>query len=315
MPTPQPFTDVEVALPDRRVGKVRVSYALGNNERLFITTDRLSAFDRVVAAVPYKGQVLNELAAWWFAHTKDIVANHVLSVPDPNVTVGIEAQPLPVEVIVRGYITGVTSTSLWRRYSEGDRTIYGHHLPEGLHQHQQLAQALITPTTKAEAGAHDEALTCAEVVDNGLVAPALWDQVQAAALALFARGQQIADRAGLMLADTKYEFGLAPDATLVLIDEMHTPDSSRFWIKSTYDERIGRGDDPESLDKEPIRRALSEAGFRGDGDSPELGPEVVATTTARYIDAYERITEQSFVPGSYPVEPRMIAALQAAGVL
>ncbi len=315
MCAPVPFTDIDLPLADRRVGKVRVSYALPDGERLFVTTDRLSAFDRVVAAIPYKGQVLNQLAAWWFANTADIVANHVRSVPDPNVTIGLEAQPLPVEVIVRGYITGVTSTSLWRRYAEGERVIYGHTMPEGLTQHQRLDQALITPTTKAEAGAHDEALTCAEVTEKGLVEPALWEQVQAAALALFARGQEIADAAGLMLADTKYEFGLAPDGTLVLIDEMHTPDSSRFWVKETYDERVANGEDPESLDKEPIRRALSEAGFRGDGESPDLGPEVVAVTTARYISAYERLTGMSFEPGSYPVEPRLVAALREAGVL
>jgi phosphoribosylaminoimidazole-succinocarboxamide synthase len=313
--SPQPCTDVNLALTDRRVGKVRVSYSLGNDQRLFVTTDRLSAFDRVVAAVPFKGQVLNQLAAWWFANTTDIVANHVVSLPDPNATIGIEAQPLPVEVIVRGYITGVTSTSLWRRYAEGERTIYGHRLPEGMQQHQQLDNALITPTTKAEAGAHDEALTCAEVVSNGLVTSELWDQVQSVALALFARGQQVAQSAGLFLADTKYEFGLAPDGTLVLIDEMHTPDSSRFWIAETYDERVSSGQDPESLDKEPIRRALSAAGFRGDGDSPDLGPEVVAVTTERYIDAYQRLTGQTFIPGSYPVQERLIENLKVAGVL
>jgi phosphoribosylaminoimidazole-succinocarboxamide synthase len=313
--SPQPCTDVNLALTDRRVGKVRVSYSLGNDQRLFVTTDRLSAFDRVVAAVPFKGQVLNQLAAWWFANTTDIVANHVVSLPDPNATIGIEAQPLPVEVIVRGYITGVTSTSLWRRYAEGERTIYGHRLPEGMQQHQQLDNALITPTTKAEAGAHDEALTCAEVVSNGLVTSELWDQVQSVALALFARGQQVAQSAGLFLADTKYEFGLAPDGTLVLIDEMHTPDSSRFWIAETYDERVSSGQDPESLDKEPIRRALSAAGFRGDGDSPDLGPEVVAVTTERYIDAYQRLTGQTFIPGSYPVQERLIENLKMAGVL
>jgi phosphoribosylaminoimidazole-succinocarboxamide synthase len=313
--SPQPCTDVNLALTDRRVGKVRVSYSLGNDQRLFVTTDRLSAFDRVVAAVPFKGQVLNQLAAWWFANTTDIVANHVISLPDPNATIGIEAQPLPVEVIVRGYITGVTSTSLWRRYAEGERTIYGHRLPEGMQQHQQLENALITPTTKAEAGAHDEALTCAEVVSNGLVTSELWDQVQSVALALFARGQQVAQSAGLFLADTKYEFGLAPDGTLVLIDEMHTPDSSRFWIAETYDERVSSGQDPESLDKEPIRRALSAAGFRGDGDSPDLGPEVVAVTTERYIDAYQRLTGQTFIPGSYPVQERLIENLKMAGVL
>src|SRR4051812_24996426 len=200
--SPAPFTDIVLDLPDRRVGKVRVSYELPDDERLFVTTDRLSAFDRIVAAVPYKGQVLNELAAWWFANTADIVANHVRGVPDPNVTIGVAARPLPVEVIVRGHITGVTSTSLWKRYADGARTIYGYELPEGLQQHQRLDTPIITPTTKAEGGAHDEALTCAQVVAEGLVEADLWSRVQRAALALFAHGQEVAGNAGLILADT-----------------------------------------------------------------------------------------------------------------
>ena len=312
---PVPFTDIVLDLADRRVGKVRVSYELPDDERLFVTTDRLSAFDRIVAAVPYKGQVLNELAAWWFANTADIVPNHVRGVPDPNVTIGVSAQPLPVEVIVRGHITGVTSTSLWKRYADGERTIYGYELPDGLQQHQQLDTPIITPTTKAEGGAHDEALTCAQVVDDGLVAADLWARVQTAALALFARGQEIAANAGLILADTKYEFGLDPAGQLIIIDEMHTPDSSRFWVAATYAERIANGDDPESLDKEPIRRALIAAGYKGDGPSPDLGPDVTAQTTARYINAFERLTCRTFVPGAYPVEPRMTEALHKVGVL
>ncbi len=314
-PAPAPFTDIVLDLPDRRVGKVRVSYELPDDERLFVTTDRLSAFDRIVAAVPYKGQVLNELAAWWFANTADIVPNHVRGVPDPNVTVGVTANPLPVEVIVRGHITGVTSTSLWRRYSEGERTIYGYTFPDGLREHQPLEQAIITPTTKAEQGAHDEALTCAEVVESGLVEPSLWQRVQDVALALFARGQEVAAGAGLILADTKYEFGLDPAGDLIIIDEMHTPDSSRFWVAATYDERIANGEDPESLDKEPIRRALRDVGYKGDGPSPDLGPEVVAQTTARYINAFERLTCRTFLPGAYPIEPRLTEALHKAGVL
>lgn len=312
---PAPFTDLVLDLPDRRVGKVRVSYELPDDERLFVTTDRLSAFDRIVAAVPYKGQVLNELAAWWFANTADIVANHVRGIPDPNVTIGVSAQPLPVEVIVRGHITGVTSTSLWKRYADGERTIYGYDLPNGLQQHQKLDAAIITPTTKAEGGAHDEALTCAEVSDSGLVDPALWARVQDVALALFARGQEIAANAGLILADTKYEFGLDPAGELIIIDEMHTPDSSRFWVANTYDERIANDQDPESLDKEPIRRALIEAGYKGDGESPDLGATVVAETSARYINAFERLTCRTFVPGVYPVEPRLVDALRLAGAL
>lgn len=312
---PEPFTDIELDLADRRVGKVRISYALADLERLFVTTDRLSAFDRVIAAVPYKGQVLNELAAWWFANTSDIIANHVRGVPDPNVTIGVDATPLPVEVVVRGYITGVTSTSLWHRYSHGERTIYGYRFPDGLRQHQQLDMPLITPTTKAHAGAHDEPISCGEVVSGAHVAPDVWAKVEAAALGLFARGQQVASAAGLILADTKYEFGIDPEGQLILIDEMHTPDSSRFWVAATYDERLHHNEDPESLDKEPIRRALIAAGYDGNGPSPELGATVVAETSARYINAFERLTCRPFQPGSYPVQPRLTAALQQSGVL
>ncbi|MEO5725151.1 MAG: phosphoribosylaminoimidazolesuccinocarboxamide synthase [Ilumatobacteraceae bacterium] len=310
---PDPFLNVDLDLPDRRVGKVRVSYALGDRHRLFVTTDRLSAFDRIISGVPWKGQVLNQLAAWWFASTSDIVANHVatgrVALPDPNVLVAVAATPLPVEVIVRGYITGVTSTSLWKRYADGAREIYGYRFPDGLHKNTPLPTAIITPTTKAEAGAHDEALTVAEVTESGLVASKLWDEVQAAALAVFARGQQVAASAGLILADTKYEFGLTPDGSLLLIDEMHTPDSSRFWVADSYEERLAAGEEPESLDKEVIRRALADAGYSGDGPPPELDPSIWQATTARYIDTFERLTGETFVKADYPVGPRIAVAL------
>jgi phosphoribosylaminoimidazole-succinocarboxamide synthase len=308
-----PFLDVELPLPDRRTGKVRVSYALGDRHRLFVTTDRLSAFDRIVAGVPYKGQVLNQLAAWWFAATNDVVANHVVAVPDPNVLVASAASPLAVEVVVRGYITGVTSTSLWRQYAEGARTIYGYQFGDGLVKNSALPEALITPTTKPPPGSpvHDEPLTCAEVVERGLVEPELWERVMAAALAVFARGQQVAAAAGLILADTKYEFGLGVDGELLLIDEVHTPDSSRFWVVATYDERLARGEEPESLDKEVVRRALADAGYGGDGEPPELPGSVWSETSARYVDAYERLTGIAFEPGSYPVAERIAATLDA----
>ena len=307
--------DVSLDLPDRRVGKVRVSYALPADRRLLVTTDRLSAFDRVVKAVRYKGQVLNQLAWWWFDNTRDIVANHALAVPDPNALVAIEARPLPVEVIVRGHITGVTSTSLWKRYADGARVIYGHRLPDGLRKNTALPAPLITPTTKAEAGAHDEALTCDEVVSLGLVDVRLWATVQEAALAVFERGRTTAERAGLILADTKYEFGLAPDGTLLLIDEAHTPDSSRFWEAGTYESRLAAGEEPESLDKEDVRRALQASGYAGDGEPPELGDAVWQATSERYVRAYERITGQPFVPGEQPVAARLERNLRTAGLL
>ncbi|HQZ33379.1 MAG TPA: phosphoribosylaminoimidazolesuccinocarboxamide synthase [Ilumatobacteraceae bacterium] len=308
----QPFMDVDLALPDRRDGKVRVSYQLENGTRLFVTTDRLSAFDRVIAGVPYKGQVLNELAAWWFAQTTDIVPNHVVSVPDPNVLIARNATPLPVEVVVRGYITGVTSTSLWQQYADGARTIYGHPFPDGLLKNTALPHALVTPTTKAEDGAHDEPLTVADVISRRLVPPQIWGETVEAALRLFQRGQQVAADAGLILADTKYEFGLDDDGRLMLIDEMHTPDSSRYWVADSYEEHLAAGDEPESLDKEVVRRALLATGYRGEGPPPSLPDEVWQQTSARYIDAYERLTGTTFQPGAYPVGPRILEYLHVS---
>jgi phosphoribosylaminoimidazole-succinocarboxamide synthase len=310
MTTIAPFLDIDLPLPDRRDGKVRVSYELpagadGERRRLFITTDRLSAFDRIIAGVPYKGQVLNQLAAWWFAETADIVPNHVLSVPDPNVLVARAATPLPVEVIVRGYITGVTSTSLWQQYADGAREIYGHHFPDGLRKNTELPTALVTPTTKGSEGTHDVPLTVAEVAQRGLVEHRRWGEVVEAALLLFRRGQAKAAEAGLILADTKYEFGTAADGSLLLIDEMHTPDSSRYWVADTYEQRLAAGEEPESLDKEVVRRALLAAGYRGDGEPPTLPDDVWAETSRRYIHAFERLTGTTFEPGTYPVPPRI----------
>lgn len=308
-----PFVDVDLPLPDRREGKVRISYALppdgDGGRRLFVTTDRLSAFDRVIAGIPYKGQVLNQLAAWWFRKTADIVANHVIDVPDPNLLVAREVQPLPVEVVVRGHITGVTSTSLWQQYADGARTIYGHQFPDGLLKNTALPYPLVTPTTKAEAGSHDEPITVADVQARGLVEPKLWGQTVEAALDLFRRGREVAAAAGLILADTKYEFGLDPSGALMLIDEMHTPDSSRYWVADSYDARLAAGQEPESLDKEVVRRALLATGYRGDGAPPTLPDEVWQQTSARYIDAYERLTGTTFEPGTYPVGSRILEQL------
>jgi phosphoribosylaminoimidazole-succinocarboxamide synthase len=312
---PEPFMGLELPLSDRREGKVRLSWALPGNRRLLVTTDRLSAFDRVLAGVPWKGQVLNQLAAWWFTTTRDLVANHLLSTPDENATVAVAATPLPVEVVVRGHITGVTDTSLWTRYAAGARVIDGHRLPEGLRKNEPLPAPIITPTTKAADGGHDEPLSRAEVVERGLVEARQWDQVCDAALAVFDRGRAVAEAAGLILADTKYEFGLAPDGELLLIDEVHTPDSSRFWERSSYDERLRGGDEPESLDKEPVRRAFAELGYRGHGDPPAVPAEVWSQTSQRYIHAYERLTGSTFERGAYPVAARLVSHLTQEGIL
>lgn len=315
MSTIEACTDIHLDLVGRRTGKVRVSYDLDAYRRLFVTTDRLSAFDNIVAAVPFKGQVLNELAAWWFRSTSDIVDNHVIEVPDPNVLIAHSANPLPVEVVVRGVMTGSTSTSLWHQYSQGARSMYGYSFDDGITKNSPLPHAIITPTTKGDAGAHDEPLSCAEVVERGLVAEPLWDQIQEVALALFAHGQSTAKAAGLLLADTKYEFGLHQDGHLMIIDEIHTPDSSRFWELNTYTERITQNLEPESLDKEPIRLALAAIGYRGDGPPPQLENRVISETTTRYITAFERLTGKSFRHGTYPVQDRIENALRKRALL
>ena len=308
-------SDLEVDLADRRTGKVRVSYELPGHTRLFLTTDRLSAFDQIVAVVPFKGQVLNELSAWWFENSRHIVANHFISCPDPNATIGHAATPLAVEVVVRGVITGTTSTSLWHQYSRGARKIYGYEFPDGLRKNTVLPHAIITPTTKGETGEHDEPLTCADVVTRGIVDRDVWNTVQDAALALFAHGQEVAHKAGLLLADTKYEFGLASDGSVLLIDEMHTPDSSRYWELNTYQARLDSGEEPESLDKEPVRLALDAVGYNGSGNPPALDAAIISATTQRYISAYTRLTGRQFIPGEYPVQQRLKKNLQNIGAL
>src|SRR5512139_1274572 len=250
---PGALNQTDLPLPNKTSGKVRDWYDLPDGNRLIVTTDRLSAFDIILASVPYKGQVLNQLSAWWFEQTKDIIPNHLISIPDPNAAIVQRVKPMEVEVIVRGYITGVTSTALWYRYSLGERDIYGYTFPNGLQKNQQLPEPIITPTTKGGATGHDERLTCAEVVEKGLLDAKTWDQVQAAALAVFKCGQEAAQKAGLVLVDTKYEFGLTDDGSVMLIDKVHTPDSSRFWQAETYDERFASSLEPENFDKEFVR--------------------------------------------------------------
>ena len=305
------LASLELDLPDHRSGKVRESWRLPEGRRLIVTTDRISAFDRVIGTVPHKGQVLNQVAAWWFARTGDVVANHVIDLPDPNALVAVDVEPLPVEVVVRGRLTGSTSTSLLPRYEAGDRLLYGHQLPDGLRPHQALPDPLVTPTTKAQEGGHDQPVTCDDVVERGLVEEGLWSQVQKVALELFERGVSLAADAGFVLADTKYEFGLGPDGELLLIDEVHTPDSSRFWAIESLDERLAAGLVPASFDKEPVRLALADAGYRGNGSPPTLDADVLADTTARYVEFYERLTGSTFVPGSEPIEGRLTEAVSS----
>jgi phosphoribosylaminoimidazole-succinocarboxamide synthase len=310
-----PFVEIDLPLPDRRDGKVRASWSCGSGRRLIVTTDRLSAFDRVLAGVPYKGQVLNQLSAWWFSQTADVIANHVVSVPDPNALLAVEARPLTVEVVVRGHITGVTDTSLWGMYADGARSMYGYDFPDGLRKNSPLSDHIVTPTTKAQHGGHDVPLSNSDVVEREILPAELWERVHATALAMFRRGVEIGARAGLILADTKYEFGLTADDELIIIDELHTPDSSRWWIADTYERRLADGDEPESLDKEVVRRAFADIGYKGDGPVPTVADEVWSATTARYIVAYERLTGTPFEPGRYPVAERLTENLTKAGLL
>ncbi len=291
----------------RYQGKVRDVY-VKDGHRALVATDRLSAFDRNIAAIPFKGQVLNQLSAWWFEQTKDVIANHVVAVPDPNVTVGREAEPLMVEVVVRAYITGVTDTSLWMNYSQG-KDPYGVQLPEGLKKNDRLPAHIVTPTTKGLAGEHDRPISSAEVVSLGILSNAQWAEVQSAALEVFRRGTEVADAAGLILVDTKYEFGII-DGVISLIDEIHTPDSSRYWRKSDYEEAMAEGREPEGLDKEYVRRWLAGQGYTGEGPVPVPPDEVVFELATRYIDLYERLTGETFVPGEQPVGPRIEKALK-----
>ena len=258
-----PFTGIEAdavaSLGPLSVGKVRDIVDLGDTLAL-IATDRISAFDYVLGTVPYRGQVLNELAAWWFEQIADLVPSHVVSVPDANVTIGKKCDTLPVEV-VRGRLSGSTSTALWTQYDAGARTIYGLDFPDGMQKNDPLPEAIITPTTKAEQGGHDEPITELEIVERGIVDAELWDQARTVALEIFERGQQIAAEAGLVLVDTKYEFGLDADGMLTIIDEVHTPDSSRYWRASTVEERRAVGDEPENLDKEYVRLAYVRDGY------------------------------------------------------
>lgn len=312
---PSTLGESNLPLLNKTSGKVRDWYDLPDGKRLIITTDRLSAFDKILAAVPYKGQVLNQLSAWWFEQMRDIIPNHIVSLPDPNAAVVNVAEPFPVEVIVRRYITGVTSTALWYRYSLGERNIYGYDFPEGLHKNAALPEPIITPTTKGGATGHDERLTCAEVVEKRFLDKQTWDQVQAAALAVFKHGEEVARRAGMILVDTKYEFGRAADGSVVLIDEVHTPDSSRFWKADSYETRFAAEEDPENFDKEFVRLAYAEKGYRGDGEIPSMPDELWISASERYIQIYEMLTGKTFEAGEYPVEQRLIQNLKDAGLI
>jgi phosphoribosylaminoimidazole-succinocarboxamide synthase len=292
-------------LPHHYRGKVRDNYDLPDGRRILVATDRLSAFDRNIAAIPFKGQVLTQTARFWFEHTGDIVANHVLDYPDPNVLLCRRLDILPVEVVVRDYLAGTTATSIWSMYKAGKREVYGVRLPDGLRENQKLPETIITPTTKAMDGAHDEPLTAAEIVGRGLLSARDWQQVTETALALFARGREMAARQGLILVDTKYEFGRDPNGDILLADEVHTPDSSRYWFAETYTRRFAAGEPPDAFDKDVLRRWVTARCDPYKDEVPPIPPEVIVKTAEVYIDAFERITGQTFAAppgGQAPLE-------------
>jgi phosphoribosylaminoimidazole-succinocarboxamide synthase len=282
-------------------GKVRDSYRQ-EGRRILVVTDRISAFDCVLGTVPFKGQVLNQIAAYWFDQTRDIAPNHVIEVPDPNAMVVAECKQLPLEFVVRGYITGVTKTSAWYNYERGVRNFCGNVLPEGLKKDQKLEKPIVTPTTKLEE--HDRNLSREEAIREGLIGGELFDQAAALCLKLYSRGVELAAKRGLIFVDTKYELGLL-NGRLVVSDEINTPDSSRYWFADTYQDLFHAGKDQRKLDKEYVREWLAAQGFRGEGRPPALTDEVRIEAAKRYIQAYEIVTGQPFVVSAEPVEKRL----------
>ena len=298
-------------LGERHQGKVRESY-IQKDRRVIITTDRVSAFDCIIGTIPFKGQVLNQLAAFWFEKTKDIVANHIISIPDPNVMVVHECEQLPLEFIVRGYITGVTKTSAWYNYEKGVRYFCGNTLPEGLKKDEKFARPILTPTTKHEK--HDRPISREEAIQEGLIDAATFDAAGAICLKLFEAGVMHAASQGLILVDTKYEIGRL-NGQLVASDEIHTPDSSRYWFADTYEELFKAGKDQRKIDKEYVREWLVSQGFRGDGEPPALTEDVRIEAAKRYIQAYEQVTGQEFRIIDEPVASRITENLKRAGCL
>jgi len=292
------------ALGRKEEGKVRDSY-VREGLRTIVVTDRVSCFDVVVGTIPLKGQVLNRVAAFWFERTRQIAPNHLIDVPDPCVSRVRELRPLPVELVYRGYLTGSSPTSIWTAYARGEREYCGHRLPEGLRRHEPLPEPLLTPTTKAARGEHDEPVSRAEILRRGLVDEETYDRAAALAAALFAEGQRFAASRGLVLADTKYELGVDAEGELAVIDEIHTPDSSRYWYRDAYERALREGREPEALDKEYVRRWLAERGYRGQGPPPGLPDEVRCEAARRYVEAYERVTGEAFAPDTEDPLPRI----------
>ena len=303
-----------LGLSGMRKGKVRDSYDLGDSLML-ITTDRQSAFDRILASIPFKGQVLNQVSGFWFDHTEHIVKNHVISIPDPNVTLAKKCSVFPIEFVVRGYLTGSTDTSAWTQYSKGSRNICGNVLPEGMVKNQKFEKPILTPTTKSEE--HDESISADEVVSGGFIDETTWNKLESIVFSLFEYGTQVAARNGLILVDTKYELGTDSNGDITLIDEIHTPDSSRYWIKDTYHELFEKNLEPENIDKEFLR-----LWFRQHCDPykdevlPKAPDDLVIELSSRYMKLYEMITGLQFkFSTEISIKDRISGVLKKAGII
>jgi len=292
------------SLGTRVAGKVRDSYIAGKH-RYLVATDRVSCFDVVVSTLPFKGQILNQLAAFWFEKTRGLARNHLIDVPDPNVSKVLECQPLPVEFVFRAYLTGSSSTSIWTAYERGDREYCGHRLSDGMHKHEPLPEQLLTPTTKAELGAHDELTSRDALIAGGQISAEHYDKAAAIGSALFAEERHWADSRGLILVDAECEMGLDGAGEIVVIDEIHTPDSSRYWHRDSYERALSQGEDPIQLDKEYLRVWLGDQGYKGEGQWPEIPIDVRCEATRRYVEAFEQITGRAFEPDTQPIEERI----------
>lgn len=291
-------------LPNPRKGKVRDSFDCGD-KIVLVTTDRQSAFDRILASVPFKGQVLNQVSGFWFEKTKDIVKNHVINIPDPNVTVAKKCTVFPIEFVVRGYLTGSTDTSAWTQYSKGIRNICGNVVPDGMVKNQKFEKPILTPTTKAED--HDESISAKEIVERGIIEQKTWKKLEEIAFGLFNRGMKIAENNGLILVDTKYEIGQDEDGEVTLIDEIHTPDSSRYWLADSYEERFSQNLEPENIDKEFLRLWFRDnCDPYNDPELPAAPDDLVVELSSRYIKLYEMITGKDFeIDTETPIEERL----------
>lgn len=307
---PHCLTATDLPLPGKYAGKVRDTYDAGDGRLLLVTTDRQSGFDRYLGAIPFKGQVLNRASLYWFEQTKHIVANHVIASPHANALLARQCRILPIEFVVRGYLTGSTDTSIWTRYAAGAREYCGHRLDEGMRKNQQLIEPIVTPTTKEKT--HDRPLSAAELLAEKWLTPAEWDFASARALELFAFGQRVARERGLILVDTKYEFGVAENGDIILADEIHTPDSSRWWLAESYDQRFAAGQEPEMIDKEFFRLWFRErCDPYKDAELPAPPDELIAELSSRYIRQFEMMTGEAFVPDTRPLNDAMMNSLRS----